>query len=536
MVMPTLRIATICSGIGAPEKALRQLGIDYKTEYFSEFDKYTSKSYCAIHGEDATKNLGDLTKIDIGKLPKDGDLIVGGTPCQDFSIAGRRAGGEADSETRSSLMWNFVEIIHETKPKVVLWENVPGCLSGEMYPNYRKFISTLSELGYENRAEVLNAKQFAIPQNRDRVFVLATRKDLGLKFKMPVGYDCGIRLKDILESEVAEKFYLSEQFIRGLFSHKERHNGKGTGFGWKPTDPEKHAACLHANSSLAPTDNTLIEHTQGKPQGYRVYDTAGVSVTRASQAGGGGAKTGLYVVPRGDNKGGCREVENCPSITVSAFEQNNFIIDIYNKSLRKDGNAGTITAVGTSTGGCGTFAVIESHEPKCINSKVNGKQPKVQDRIYDSTAVSTAVTTAFMPSITEKTEGIGNGKTTTLHETKTVEQILSNPEHGDTLTVASMAYVFLNGQWVRIRKLTPRECFRLMGFSDTDFDACKAAGLSDSQLYKQAGNSIVVNVLMAIFGELYGVPWKEKVYGKYWKTEHERLYDLPMFQALGGNE
>lgn len=83
-----LKIATICSGIGAPEKALRNLDIDYELVYFCEFDKYAVQSYCAIHGVDANKNLGDLTKVDIDKLPRNLDLLVGGTPCQDFSLAG----------------------------------------------------------------------------------------------------------------------------------------------------------------------------------------------------------------------------------------------------------------------------------------------------------------------------------------------------------------------------------------------------------------------------------------------------------------
>jgi len=124
-------------------------------------------------------------RIDNGKWVEGSlDLLVGGTPCQDFSVAGKRQGGQVDSGTRSSLMWNFVEIIRETKPKVILWENVTGALSGSMKHNYAKFTSTLSQLGYKVHAEILNAKDFGVPQNRDRVFVVAIRSDFTQKGKL----------------------------------------------------------------------------------------------------------------------------------------------------------------------------------------------------------------------------------------------------------------------------------------------------------------------------------------------------------------
>ena len=179
-----LKIGTVCSGIGAPEKALQLLGIDYELAYFCEFDKYASTSYCAIHNESPEKNLGDLTKVDFDKLPKDLDLLVGGTPCQDFSLAGKRAGGQQGSGTRSSLMWNFVEMIDKTKPKAVLWENVPGCLSGKMKATYQDFCQALRNSGYVVHEMRHNAKFFGVPQNRDRVFVLAIRKDQNMQFEL----------------------------------------------------------------------------------------------------------------------------------------------------------------------------------------------------------------------------------------------------------------------------------------------------------------------------------------------------------------
>ena len=408
-----IKIGTVCSGIGAPEKALRNLGIDYELAYFCEFDKFAAQSYCAIHSESDTKNLGDLTKIEIEKLPHDLDLLVGGTPCQDFSSVGLRRGGEIDSGTRSSLMWNFVAIIRQTQPKAVLWENVPGCLTNKMRPNYDKFCCALQEVGYKIHAKILNAKDFGIPQNRNRIFVLAVRKDILTNFKMPNGYDCGIRLKDVFESSVEKKYYLSDKQIENLMGQADKKRAKGLGFKFEPLDGKSiaHTVTCHETHNL---------------------------------------ECNWIQVSHGDCKGGLRKIDICPTITTSAFQENNFVIDFYNKSIRNNGLAGTITT-GAATNGSGTFCVVKNN---------------------------------------------------------------------------------------RIRKLTPKEVFRLMGFDDIDFDLCVKSGVSKAQLYKQAGNSIVVNVLMAIFGNLYGVDWKKKVYGNFYKTEKELLAELPLLnlQKRGKNQ
>lgn len=434
-----IKVGTICSGIGAPEKALRNLGIEYDLAYFCEIDKFAAKSYCAIHNVDPDKNLGDLTKVDIATLPHDLDLLVGGTPCQDFSNAGLRQGGEIGSGTRSSLMWNFVEIIRETQPKGVLWENVPGCFFTKMRTNYEKFINALYGAGYKVHAQILNASIFGVPQDRLRVFVLAIRKDIATDFEMPTGYDCGIRLKDMLETDVDEKYFLTAEQIESLL------NKKFTQRDYKHTVQPKNGHCraLQASDSKAPC---CIELTQGQIQGYRIYSADGLSVALTADGGGLGGKTGLYIIPHGYLKGGFKAVDYCPSITTSSFQENNFVIDLYNGSIRNNGIAGTLTT-GTAHGSSGTFGVL---------IKVG----------QDGTC-----------------------------------------------------------EYFYVRKLTPKECFRLMGFADSNFMACKAVKISDTQLYKQAGNSIVVNVLMAIFGKLYDVAWEEKVYGDFYKPD---LSDLPI--------
>lgn len=471
-----MKIATVCSGIGAPEKALKNLGIKYELSYFCEFDKYATKSYCAIHNEPETKNLGDLTKVDISLLPTNIDLLVGGTPCQDFSLAGKRAGGTIDSGTRSSLMWNFVEIIAETKPKVVLWENVPGCLTGKMRANFNKFVSALGGNGYKVYSEILNAKNFGIPQNRERVFVVAIRKDLDVDFQMPKGYDCGIRLKDILEKEVDKKYYLSKKAINYLI----RDNGKFTQINGEISLTR---TARHGNNGrgdfIIDNTNQLIELTQGQAQGNRVYDPNGVSVTLSANGGGMGAKTGLYIELNEKEKLCQYLIEN------NLVKENDVIRHSY--STYKSNNAAT----------------------KNITSSENNMSPTLDTRCDCLGVVvkSDVIIKDFAP-----TQTTGCGSTTS---SSTVLQICKN-----------------SNEQLQIRKLTPKECYRLMGFSDKDFENSHNAPTSDAQLYKQAGNSIVVNVLMAIFGQLYDIDWKPIVYGKWWKTEQERMEEMPLFQLL----
>lgn len=169
----TLRYISLFSGIGSPEKALTKLGIDFELVAYSEFDKYASKSYAAIHDVSEKLNLGDITKIDASKLPTDIDLISHGSPCQDFSIAGKNAGGDESSGTRSSLMYETLRIVKAVKPKFVLWENVKNVLSKQHIHNFNQYLKKMESLGYKNSFDVLDACDFGLPQARQRVFCIS---------------------------------------------------------------------------------------------------------------------------------------------------------------------------------------------------------------------------------------------------------------------------------------------------------------------------------------------------------------------------
>ena len=205
--MEKLKYLSLFSGIGAFEMALKNIGVDYELMGFSEIDKYAIKSYCAIHNVNEKLNLGDITKINIEELPKNIDIITHGSPCQSFSIAGLQHGGDKGSDTRSSLMWNTVEIVKHCKPKYVIWENVKNVLSKKHIHNFNEYLDELKQLGYENYYKVLNAKDYGIPQNRERVFVVSVLDGVGFEF--PNSIKLEKTLGDVLDKYVDEKYYIN---------------------------------------------------------------------------------------------------------------------------------------------------------------------------------------------------------------------------------------------------------------------------------------------------------------------------------------
>lgn len=214
-----MRLLSLFTGIGAFEKALDRLKASYELVGFSEIDKYAIKSYCAIHNVPESLNLGDITKIDEKSLPQGIDLITYGFPCQDISLAGKLKGlfNEDGTQTRSGLFFEALRIIETTQPRVAIAENVKNLTSKKFKEQFKIVLDSLEEAGYNNYWQVLNAKDYGIPQNRERVFIISIRKDIdtGL-FKFPAGFPLELRLKDMLESEVDEKYYLSRKTIEKL--------------------------------------------------------------------------------------------------------------------------------------------------------------------------------------------------------------------------------------------------------------------------------------------------------------------------------
>lgn len=199
-------------GIGACSAALKRLNIPFEIVDYVEIDKYACKSYNAINGT-------NFEPQDITKWDKDikVDMIMHGSPCQDFSLAGKQQGGDKDSGTRSSLMYETLRIVEKLKPKYVVWENVKNLLSQKHRHNFDAYLQAMENLGYRNYYKVLNAKDYGIPQNRERVFTISI-----LDFKFPEPFPLEKRLKDMLEDEVDEKYFLSDELVERLVFDENR--------------------------------------------------------------------------------------------------------------------------------------------------------------------------------------------------------------------------------------------------------------------------------------------------------------------------
>ncbi|AHN66609.1 DNA methyltransferase [Bacillus phage Bcp1] len=213
--MTKLKLVSLFSGIGAFEKALEILGVDYELVAFSEIDTYAIQSYCAIHNIFSTKNLGDIKKVDYSSVP-DFDLMTYGFPCQDISSGGREAGLAEGSNTRSSTLWDAMNLANTKKPKYMIAENVKNLLSPKFKNDFDKWMKRLDQMGYNTYYSVINAKDF-VPQNRERVFVVSIRKDVDKgDFTFPTDYVSLTRLHNIMETDILTKYYLRDEIQQRL--------------------------------------------------------------------------------------------------------------------------------------------------------------------------------------------------------------------------------------------------------------------------------------------------------------------------------
>lgn len=202
-----LKVFEVFAGYGSQRMALENIGVPHDVVAISEIDPFAIKSYKAIHGE--TFNLGDITQINVDDVP-DHDLFTYSFPCQDISTAGKQAGFDRNTGTRSGLLWECERIISSKKPKYLLMENVKNLVSKKFMGSFQEWIDYLESVGYSNYCEMLNAKDYGIPQNRERVFMVSILGDHE-PYQFPAPIKLEKRLKDILEPEVDEKYYLTTE-------------------------------------------------------------------------------------------------------------------------------------------------------------------------------------------------------------------------------------------------------------------------------------------------------------------------------------
>ena len=221
------------AGIGSQAKALENLGIPFEHYRICEFDKYAVKSYNAVHGTEF--ETSDITKIDascvcVCDTDKYTYIMTYSFPCTDLSSAGRQAGMTKGSGTRSGLLWEVERLLREMTelPQILLMENVPEVVSDKNIKDFSQWIAFLDSIGYRSKYEILNAKDYGVPQNRERCFMVSWLGDYFYDF--PCQFPLKLRLKDILEKEVDEKYYLSDEQVARLAINKDWYVDNGVLF------------------------------------------------------------------------------------------------------------------------------------------------------------------------------------------------------------------------------------------------------------------------------------------------------------------
>lgn len=391
---PKPKLFEAFSGIGCQRMAFNRLGIDYEMVGVSEIDKYALQSYMAIHGE--TKNYGSIT--DIQSLPEV-DVFTWSFPCTDLSKAGKQKGL---TNTRSGLVYEVLRILHNTelKPKVLIMENVVDLVQTKFINEFNEIQLELEQMGYTNYVETLNAKNYGVAQNRDRVFMVSILGQYYYEFPKPIPLEK--RLKDYLEDDVDEKYYLSDKLLNFFIENSKNNEEKGNGFRFRPKEDDSVANTITTLAGNRMDDN-FIKIPEDTQKGYsKAYVGDGVYINRPHQ------------------KRGVVQKEMIQTL---------------------------------KTSGADVGVVVKNKNYTEYSMK------KIIDNICDLD---------------------GNSKT-----------ITANPQRP---TIDSATLVKRN---LRIRKLTPLECWRLMGIDDECFHKADKV-CSNSQLYKQAGNGIVVDVFAAI--------------------------------------
>lgn len=542
-----IRILEFFSGVGMQRMAFDKLGVNYESVGTSEIDIPAILSYAAIHDglleSDETfeyptkeemlnylsernigldfktgklklpKNLdkikqlyravivskcfGDISQINPNDLP-DFDFMTYSSPCQDFSVAGKQQGA-IKGQTRSGLLYECEKVIEYKRPKYLLLENVKNLVGKQFKPQFDEWLEYLETLGYTNYWKVLNSKSFGVPQNRERVFVLSILGEHD-PYEFHSGFELDIRLKDILEFNVDEKYYLSKE-IQDRF---------------KPNDKFKDMSG-NIVGTTAPDFRTIGQ----RDLCYQENSVMGTLVATDY-------KQPKQIVERIDSSNKPYFVDRQGRIQEFDLKENYIQWDTSKKQYNSQQDRAFYDEKLSGTIATNAMAnVIENSEPLiCASRGRNVENPSdrtsgthTEQRLeINYSGTSNTLTTVqkdnyvLEPNVlrVERNDTIDkqceNNVNIIIGSTQK-NAYVGNGEMSPTLTSAmgtGGGHIPMIGNIpnFRIRKLTPKECWRLMGIDDECFDKAEQVN-SNSQLYKQAGNGIVVNVLYYIFKELF---------------------------------
>ena len=561
-----IRVFEAFAGYGSQSMALSRLGIDFEAVGISEIDKYAIQAYMAVHGD--TPNYGDISKIDWSSVP-DFDFLTYSFPYTDISTAGQQKGLAEGSGTRSSLLWECRKAIEAKRPKYLLMENVKNLVSKKFTPYLKEWLRFLEGQGYSNYTKVLNAKDFGVPQNRERVFMVSILGEASFHFPKP--FTLEKRLKDVLEKDVDESFYLSEKVVNTFLTRNEKNKAKGNGFKFEPTMGDVIASSILTNAGSRDCDNYVYVVGNTNPSGHgmngNVFNSNGLCPTLTTNKGEGPRI--LESVPTGfsskEKKYGNKRVQSLvDSGKISGHEVQ--FLDAYNQTVSDI--CGTIKTTVDSS--CLSFisepinqaliikqatkkgyieippgGVFDASYPESLtrigrvqdNGKVSptltaggeppclyeGMEQKCVAYTRDSKGKVISRRLSDIANTVHGSTGCGGSTDCFVAEPKIIQvgnladgKGFKNPQRGrvynpigispniDTMGGGNLQPKIIEDfANYRIRKLTPRECFRLMGVSEKDIDNIQKSGISKTQQYKMAGNSIVVDVLYYIFKKMF---------------------------------
>lgn len=439
-----MKLIELFGGIGACTKAFKNIGMNVDVVDYVEIDKYAVKSYNAINGT-------NFEPQDIKEWDKDinVDIIMHGSPCQDFSVAGKQAGGDLGSGTRSSLLYETIRIVGKLRPKYVIWENVKNLLSKKHKHNFDNYIETMNILGYNSYYQVLNAKDYGIPQNRERVYTISIRKDIDNgNFKFPEKEELKMRLKDILEDKVDEKYYLKDYQLENIKKSNYIQNQRRIqekdycdtlcARDWK--DPK----CVRVGG--------IFDTENSKHQAGSIYDKEGLAPTLDAMQGGW-RQPSIVEEPK---------IEVVGNYSPSNHDASRIVNENGLAPTVKE-NHGTVTAI------------IENKLPGAYGRNF-GSKGKIEEDICSTLQAAMGSGGGNVPLVKEFSCG----------EFKDLDEYIEYlKEIQDQIPVEHQELELEDGTEIRVRKLTPKECWRLMGFDDKDFDRAEKVN-SNTQLYKQA--------------------------------------------------